>query len=80
VLTVKAIAERLGICESVVRRWITSNVLPHFRLGANGHGAIRVEEADLQASLAARKQGGRRLAPSPSPKRTPIKLKHLRLA
>jgi len=80
-LTVKEIAERVAICESIVYGWIASGELPHFRLGSHARrGAIRVEEADLQAFLAAKKQEGRREFLPPSPKRRPIKLKHLRLS
>jgi excisionase family DNA binding protein len=73
---VKAIAERLEICESIVYGWIADGELPHLRLGAKGHrGGIRVEEADLQAFLNSRKVGAGVAAPKPPPTRRPVKPK-----
>jgi excisionase family DNA binding protein len=81
--TIAEVATRLSVCVKVVRGWIASGELPHYRLGGKGHrGGIRIEEADLNAFLTARKVNGRQKNPSPLPSvnsRRP-RLKHLRLS
>ena len=55
-LTVKECAARATVCESVVRAWVASGLLSHYRVGASGKGGkILVEEADLAALLASLK-------------------------
>jgi excisionase family DNA binding protein len=77
-LTVKEAAARASVCESVIRGWIKSGLLPHYRLGLPGRrGKIVIEVEDLDGMLANFKVSGP--APKPAPKSKPITLKHLRL-
>ncbi len=50
-VTAKATADRIGVSEKTVRRWIASSELPAHRLGRS----VRIAEADLQAFLALRR-------------------------
>lgn len=80
-LTVKQAAERATVCESIVRQWVASGQLPHFRLGAKGkRGKIAIAVEDLDALVDSFKVGKREPEPVKSPARnlTP-KLRHLRL-
>jgi len=80
-LTVNEIAKRLNVCPSLVYGWVESGMLSHFRLGCRGkRGAIRVDEADLQAFLAMQKREGRQdhLPSHPKP-RSKSAFKHLRV-
>ena len=55
--TVKTAAKRLCICPGIIYDLVTSGALPHYRLGKHGRrGAIRIDEADLEAYLAAQKR------------------------
>jgi|HubBroStandDraft_4_1064222.scaffolds.fasta_scaffold1042919_2 excisionase family DNA binding protein len=77
-LTVKAIAERLGISESIVYGWIADG-LPHYRLGRAGRrGHIRIREADLESFLATMRREGRATVQAPPPRRR-LKLNHLKM-
>ena len=76
-LTVKQAAKRAGVSSGLVYEWCDCGILPHLRLGRPGkRGAIRIEEADLDAFLASQKREGRQ-EPPPSPKPQPVKLKYL---
>jgi len=79
-LTVRQVAELATVSVAMVYGWCQSGLLPHLRLGGKGRrGCIRVEEADLQAFLAAQKREGRRDEPPPAPKLPPKSaFKHLR--
>jgi excisionase family DNA binding protein len=78
-LSVKQAAERIGVSEALVYEWCSSGMLTHFRLGAHGkRGSIRIAEVDLDAFLAARREGGWHLVAPPSQKSRPLVLKHLR--
>ena len=82
-LTVKQVAERLGISEALVYVWIEGGDLPCYRLGGKGkRGTIRVAEADLTAFLEARKSKAERAAAAsvspPRPPKLPV-LQNLRL-
>jgi excisionase family DNA binding protein len=80
VLTVKQAAERAGVSPGLVYEWCNCGMLPHLRLGRPGtRGGIRIEESDLAAFLASQKRKGRPVPP-PSPKKPPIRLKHLGLS
>jgi len=46
--TVLAVAERLGVSERTIRRWIAAGILPVHRFGR----LVRVSETDLVAFLA----------------------------
>jgi excisionase family DNA binding protein len=51
-LTVKQVAEQLGISASLVYGWCDDHLLPHFRFGGKGRrGKILVEAAALEAFL-----------------------------
>lgn len=79
-LSVRQAAEKAGVCPSLVYGWVANGELPHFRLGAKGRrGKVAIAEADLDAFLSSRKRKGRRETP-PSPKKPPIRLKHLGLS
>jgi excisionase family DNA binding protein len=54
VLTPKQVAARVGVSDSLVYEWCGQNLLKHYRFGGKGkRGCIRIEEADLDAFLAA---------------------------
>jgi excisionase family DNA binding protein len=79
--TVKTAAERLSVCPSVVYDLVASGILPHYRIGKKGcRGAIRIDEADLNAFLAAQKrEKGPATTMPPAPRKPHVILKHLRL-
>jgi len=78
-LTIKEVAEKSGVSETLVRGWIADGSLPHYRLGSKGRrGTIRIDEIDLEKFLEACRQGERRDA-VPPPRPQPVTLKHLRL-
>lgn len=53
-LTIKQAAERTGMSTSLLYQLCTERRLPHFRLGREAkRGKILIEEADLEAFLAA---------------------------
>jgi hypothetical protein len=80
VLTVKAAAARACVCEKLVRGWITSGQLPHFRVGSSGkRGKILIEVADLDVLLESFKVAGRASMPASKSART-VKLRHLKLS
>jgi excisionase family DNA binding protein len=58
-LTVKEVAERMGVCGPTVRAWIAGG-LPHYRLGVNGKGRkMMVKLEDLEAWVeSCRVEGG----------------------
>jgi excisionase family DNA binding protein len=76
VLSVKQCAKRAGVCESVVRGWVATGKLPHYRLGLK-RGKITVAIEDLDALLATFRVTGRASSPALSAK--PARLKHLRM-
>lgn len=47
--TIEEIAERVGVCDRTVRRWIKKKILVAHRF----NGLMRISEADFQAFLAA---------------------------
>jgi excisionase family DNA binding protein len=54
VLTPKQVAARVGVSDSLVYEWCAQGLLKHYRFGGKGRrGCIRIEEADLDAFLAA---------------------------
>jgi len=78
VLTVKAVAQRLGISIALVYEWIACGALAHYRLGKAGtRGGIRVSESDLEGFLSSLRRGGEpRTKKSPAPQ-SPRRFKHL---
>jgi excisionase family DNA binding protein len=83
-ITVKHLAERLGISPALVYAWVESGALPCYRLGGRGkRGAIRVAEADLTAFLEGcrhekERQAAKPAAPAKPPADGPA-FKHLRV-
>lgn len=79
-LTVAEAAKHARVCESIIRQWVASGALPHYRLGAQGkRGKIMIEVEDLDGVLASFKVSKR----EPEPKKAPAPkhvLKHLRLS
>ena len=76
-LTVREAADRLRISPSSVYLLIEQGRLAHHRVGAR-RGAIRINETDLTAYLAACRQELNTNAPPPLPVARP-KLKHIKL-
>jgi hypothetical protein len=55
-LDVRSAALRAGVSEALVRAWVKSGDLPHYRLGRRrGRGKIAIALADLDAFLASRR-------------------------
>lgn len=77
-LTVKQAAAYCSVCESVVRGWVSSGKLPHYRLGL-GRGKIVIDREDLDALLATFKVGARESEPAESPAPSLASFKHLKL-
>lgn len=76
-LTVKEAAKTAGVCEGVVRAWVASGKLPHFRLGRPGRrGKIVIASEDLSGFLTALRTGGQVVKPKPRPPET---YKHFRV-
>jgi hypothetical protein len=78
VLSVKEAAAHARVCESVVRGWIKSGLLPHYRLGLK-RGKIAIAIEDLDGLLAGFKVAKKEPEPTkaPAPKSA---FKHLRLS
>ena len=78
-MTVAEAAKHARVCESIIRQWVSSGLLPHYRLGAKGRrGKIMIEVDDLVETLASFKVTGP--ASKPAPKTKPkVTLRHLRL-
>ena len=55
-LTVKQVAARLRVSDSLVYSWCEDHVLPHYRMGGKGkRGKILIDEAELDVFLQSRK-------------------------
>ncbi len=79
-LSVKAAAERAGVCASLVYEWVEKKLLPHFRLGKGGtRGKIAIAEDDLDAFLQENRVGPGQPKAAPAPKPQPVRLENLRL-
>jgi excisionase family DNA binding protein len=76
VLTVKQVAERLGVSADTVYALCQARKLAHVRVGV-GRGHIRVTEEALAASLSGAAVGEEQ-KPRPRPAAPPVRLKHLR--
>ena len=78
--SVKAAAEHATVSEGIIRAWVASGLLPHYRLGAPGkRGKIAIAVDDLEALLASLKVGRVEPVPVPAPKVVTPKYRHLRL-
>lgn len=74
-LTVKQVAEKLGVSPTTVYGLCQRRKLRHARVGL-GRGAIRIEEKDLQCYLQEAMAGPEGAQPSPPTER----FKHLRVS
>jgi excisionase family DNA binding protein len=54
-LNIAQVAEKLQVSEGLVRKWIGSGELSHYRLG----NRIRIAEAELDTFLESRRKGPR---------------------
>jgi excisionase family DNA binding protein len=78
-LTVAEAAQHARVCESIVRGWLKSGQLPHYRVGAKGkRGKIVIAIEDLEGLMSSFKVKKK----EPEPKRVPVRtsFKHLRLS
>ena len=82
-MTIKEVAARARVSESIVRGWVRDGSLPHFRLGATGRRGkivIAVEDLDgLLASFRVVAAPGSEPGPKPVPATRKPSLKHLKL-
>jgi excisionase family DNA binding protein len=79
-LNVRQVAERTGVCKTIVYGWCHSRVLPFYRLGGDGkRGKILIDDGDLAEFLRSRRVEPATTAPVPAAKHEPVKLRHLRL-
>ena len=81
-MTIRQVAERIGISLGLVYSLCQLGVIRHTRHGRPGsRGCIRISEEALAEYLAAceREPAGRRQEPPPAPRPKPVKLQHLRL-
>lgn len=78
-LTVKGVANRVGVSAGLVYDWIASGRLVHFRFGKSAkRGAIRIAEADLDAFLQTLRRGAEpRVSKPPAPSPAKRQFKHL---
>lgn len=52
-LTIKQVAKRLGVSQSLVYSWAAHGILPHIRCGRPGcRGTIRVDPDELEGFIA----------------------------
>ena len=47
-LTVKAAAERLGVTEKTIRKWLAERRLPYLKLGKSQTSSVRIPEKALE--------------------------------
>lgn len=78
-MTVKQAAAYCCVCESVIRGWVATGKLPHYRLGLK-RGKIMIERDDLDALLASFKVTPTTPEPVPAPALGRPEFKHLRLS
>lgn len=63
-LTPKQVSEQLGVSDSLIYEWCAQGLLPHYRFGRKGkRGKVLIEQADLNAFLAAHRQETKPQAP-----------------
>jgi excisionase family DNA binding protein len=80
-ITVAEAALHARVCDSIVRGWIRSGQLPHYRMGAKGkRGRIRIDVEDLERLLASFKVGKKEPEPPSAPVPVRSAFHHLRLS
>jgi hypothetical protein len=77
-MNVKQAAAYACVCESVIRGWVSSRLLAHYRLGL-GRGKIVIEREDIDALLASLKITKKEPEPQKAPAPSNSAFKHLRL-
>ena len=81
-LTVKEAALHACVCESVIRAWVRSGLLPHYRPSASGkpgQGKILIQVEDLDGAMAGFKITKKEPEPKVVPAPKPVTLRHLRM-
>ena len=79
-LTITAVAERLGVSAQTVYGLCAARLLRHTRVG-RGRGVIRISEEALAEYLRSREVGAGDQAPPPPPAtQRPVRVKNLRLS
>jgi hypothetical protein len=81
VLSVKQAAAHASVCESIVRAWVRSGSLAHYRLGVPGkRGKIAIRVEDLDAVMAGCKVCEKGPAtPVAKPPKAKTAFRHLRI-
>jgi hypothetical protein len=78
-ITVKAAAIHASVSESIIRAWVASGLLVHYRLGAPGkRGKIAIKLEDLEAFLAGRRVEN--TPPAPKVKKPKVAFRHLKVS
>lgn len=78
-MSVKQAAAHATVSESIVRAWVASGGLAHYRLGAPGkRGAIKIKVEDLDAFLA--RQRVEKAVPVPAVKKPKVAFRHLKVS
>jgi excisionase family DNA binding protein len=76
-VTVNQAAEHAEVSPALVYGWVSSGMLPHYRLGAKGRrGKISIKESDLEALLESMRREGQASMPTTQ---AAVRLKHLKL-
>jgi hypothetical protein len=80
-MTVAEAAVHACVCESIIRQWIASGVLAHYRLGAPGRrGKIVIAVEDLDSVLATFKVSKKEPEPAKAPAPPRSAFQHLKLS
>jgi excisionase family DNA binding protein len=70
-MTVRQVADKIGVSDSLVYEWCSAGLLTHYRFGSKGRrGKIMIDEAELDAFLSSCRQEARPEVPP---------LKHIKL-
>lgn len=78
-MSIKQAAAHATVSESIIRAWVASGGLPHYRLGKPGaRGKIAIKLEDLEAFLAGRRVEN--IPPAPKVKKPKVAFRHLRVS
>lgn len=78
-LTVAEAAVHARVCASIIRKWVSSGFVPHYRLGARGkRGKIMIDVSDLDEAIASLKVGRKVPEPTQAPASKHL-FKHLKM-